>query len=34
MRIKCGDPLAQILESGSPDARYAHGGSNYARRSG
>src|SRR5579885_1699605 len=23
MRIKCGDPLAQILESGSPDARYA-----------
>jgi uncharacterized protein (DUF58 family) len=34
MRIKCGDPLAQILESGSPDVRYAHGGSNYARRSG
>jgi uncharacterized protein (DUF58 family) len=34
MRIKCGDPLAQILESGSPDARYAYGGSNYARRSG
>jgi uncharacterized protein (DUF58 family) len=34
MRIKCGDPLAQILESGSPDARYAHGGGIYARRSG
>src|SRR5579884_280976 len=34
LRVKARESLAQILESGSPDARYAHGGSNYARRSG